>query len=854
MKRILSVCICIIFVFLCAPFTAFAADVYTHNVNAFNSTREADFLVIYTGGDTTGTNQWGYEVSVDSHGIVTKAGGNNSAIPKGGFVVSAHGEAKTWLTQYGKKGYYCVYNDLINTVSFSSEPIDRSYSKDLSFNGVNIFRQQDAIVIFTEKQGKTTGSNEWGYEVSVDKNGRVISLGGNNSTIPTGGFVLSGHGNSATILKELVLDALISYDPDKLIFTVTIDGRTAIHEANEKIKEAENLYNECLDGYILADYDAADADIKEAKKIYAGTDLSDSKACFASYDSIIELLNEAHKVLAESVPGEYRGVWLRPVETTQTAVAKRVQELYEGGINMIAIETFYGGYMIFPTPAGSPFEQNPDFNKFDVLQAYITECRKRNMEIHLWCPNFYAGSSNTIGLPKKHPEWLLQSNTGSTEVPTSYGTMYFLNPFNSEAMDALRTIYRYIFSTYDIDAFQLDYIRYPDHGSLDWGYNPEIVAAFKKKYGVEPQYNTKASYWKNWCAFRAESVTDFVRSMREIINKEFPDIMLTADVFTDIDSSGVQLYQDYKTWMQEGLVDMVHPMLYGETDYFVKYAKKIIAASNGVPVVPGTGIFDSYLDANDMLDQVTAARDLGCAGVVHFQAIQYVSKMCPTVLTASAYAGDSFTPHRQSEQAVLAGLEVIEKRVQDVLLPAKAITSAEADGILKAVKAMRESIPVWLAPSESVKSSIGKVSSAKAKAVLLSDINRVSVLCSFLEEAAPEYVTYAQGSAVSAFSLAYGNASVFTDDKKQASEKSAVASGMYLYDSKLKKIAVVRGDLNGDGLISSKDYVLAKRHVLGTYTLRGAFFQAACLTKQNTVSSADYIKIKRHVLHTYTIS
>lgn len=75
------------------------------SVDLINTTRAEDTIVIYTDehGDTTGTNQWGVEFAVDADGKVIETKNrmqaiewnwavpevNNTAIPKGGFVLSA---------------------------------------------------------------------------------------------------------------------------------------------------------------------------------------------------------------------------------------------------------------------------------------------------------------------------------------------------------------------------------------------------------------------------------------------------------------------------------------------------------------------------------------------------------------------------------------------------------------------------------------------------------------------------------------------------------------------------------------------------------------------------------------------
>ena len=76
------------------------------NINGINITRWTNYLVLYVGKTSTGTNKWGVEVALDAKGKVLSApvkGVGNMAIPKDGCVLSAHGKA-TALLEGLKKG------------------------------------------------------------------------------------------------------------------------------------------------------------------------------------------------------------------------------------------------------------------------------------------------------------------------------------------------------------------------------------------------------------------------------------------------------------------------------------------------------------------------------------------------------------------------------------------------------------------------------------------------------------------------------------------------------------------------------------------------------------------------------
>lgn len=76
-------------------------------VNSINGTRWSDYLVLYFGKESTGTNKWGTEVAF---GADCKAksdpvqGKGDMAIPSGGFVLSGHGRGSKWLLENVKKG------------------------------------------------------------------------------------------------------------------------------------------------------------------------------------------------------------------------------------------------------------------------------------------------------------------------------------------------------------------------------------------------------------------------------------------------------------------------------------------------------------------------------------------------------------------------------------------------------------------------------------------------------------------------------------------------------------------------------------------------------------------------------
>lgn len=65
---------------------------------------------------------------------------------------------------------------------------------------------------------------------------------------------------------------------------------------------------------------------------------------------------------------------------------------------------------------------------------------------------------------------------------------------------------------------------------------------------------------------------------------------------------------------------------------------------------------------------------------------------------------------------------------------------------------------------------------------------------------------------------------------------------------------VVRGDTNGDGKVSARDYSVIIGHILGNSNLQGAYFEAADVNKDGKISAKDYSLIICQILGTKNIT
>ena len=389
-----------------------------------------------------------------------------------------------------------------------------------------------------------------------------------------------------------------------------------------------------------------------------------------SFDKAYELLEVA---LIPYVPVEARTLWLRiPTKGDDDTVADVVDEIVEMGFNSVCIEILFDSTTIMPMPEDSLFEQNPAFGGKDMLAKYIDKFHEAGVEVVAWMSCYRVGhdaSANVArSVGKKKTEWLNTDQNGGTTVSNEYGNAYFLNPALPEVKEFLLENYKYILENYDIDGFQLDYVRYPENSTVNFGYDEYTKKLFLEEYDFSsvPTSSSQAG-WDEWCKFRASFVTDLVKSVKTMIDEIRPDVWLSCDVAPDYPSSISKMCQDTVTWLEEGIVDVVYPMAYGTTDAVEKWTNSTLdsSADNVFAII---GLRDN--GAKTYIEQILKARECGAAGSAFFSYSQYIVGGYGEV-AETVFAKPAVNPNYSAKNAVIAMLdhtyETITVRIKTVI-------------------------------------------------------------------------------------------------------------------------------------------------------------------------------------------
>ena len=113
-------------------------------------------------------------------------------------------------------------------------------SQTLTATGTNISRGTNALIVYN-CDGQTVDTNYYGTEIAVDATGKVIDKRPYQSsetlTVPSGGFVLSGHGNNTgmcTTVASISIGTYVRFDESTMTVSV-YDGLNAYLAAEKTI-------------------------------------------------------------------------------------------------------------------------------------------------------------------------------------------------------------------------------------------------------------------------------------------------------------------------------------------------------------------------------------------------------------------------------------------------------------------------------------------------------------------------------------------------------------------------------------------------------------------------------------------
>lgn len=494
-------------------------------------------------------------------------------------------------------------------------------------------RGTNQLVIYTNGYALRTGTNEFGAEAIVETN-TVTELSGADSFIPQNGLVISGHGSAKNwINQNIKIGTKIYVDAVSNTLYAYTTSESYLFEAGRKIDEAKAMVDYYKASNVDYDFRAPNYYIKEAQD-YLKKAAHDTENIKKYSQLAIQSANTALKSVVPYKNNEFKGVWVRPVETTDEAIEASVKRIKSAGINNIFIETYFHGRTIFPSKTMESYgfvKQNEKFDGIDPLKVWIKYAHKNNIKVHIWFETFYVGiqrpETNAGNILAVKPSWANKTKRNyNINAPTpsiSEHNGFFIDPANPEVQDFLLSLITEIIDNYKVDGINLDYIRYPQAVSVSdinsWGYTDYARNEFKTIYGKDPvEIVVSDPLWMKWCEYRRSKVTYFVSRVGALGREK--GTYISAVIFPDRLSALNTKQQDWKTWSTRGYVNGFTPL------FLTCNAKTLNSLITNVMNVkaPGTdlfaGLFVTFMGGSeeDLIREIHETRKINVNGVILF--------------------------------------------------------------------------------------------------------------------------------------------------------------------------------------------------------------------------------------------
>ena len=360
---------------------------------------------------------------------------------------------------------------------------------------------------------------------------------------------------------------------------------------------------------------------------------------------------------------EVRALWvLRASMESPDAIRRMVSSASAHGFNTLFVQVRGRGDAYFrqgvelraPGLSGQP-------DGFDPLAETLARAAEVGLRVHAWVNVNLVSSASELPASREHiiyehPEWLMIPRELAPELlaidvrsPEYLGRLarwtranattvegLYVSPVHSDAVAHVAEIVSDLVTRYAVDGVHLDYVRYP---ADDFDYGRATLQAFEvemharllppERARVEALQALDPFAWPEafpdeWRLFRQSRLTALVTRLRSTARAIRAAVLVSAAVVPDAEVALRDRLQDWRTWLENGFIDALCPMVYTQDpEVFAAQIADVRALAAGRPVWAGIGAY--RLSASETIDNISTARRLGVDGVVLFSYDSLVS-------------------------------------------------------------------------------------------------------------------------------------------------------------------------------------------------------------------------------------
>lgn len=355
---------------------------------------------------------------------------------------------------------------------------------------------------------------------------------------------------------------------------------------------------------------------------------------------------------------EVRALWVvRTTLTSPQKISQLVSSAADNGFNTLIVQIRGRGDAYYNSKVEPrAIELNDQPASFDPLAVTLAEAHKRGLRVHGWLnTNLLANLDSLPADPdhvyNRHPEWLAVPKAVAAELyrvspnDPSYRQKIvewskanrgelegvYTGPANPKVREHIYRIWMDVLKRYPVDGLHFDYVRF---ASPDFDYSRNSLEAFRK--WLEPQINAderselKKSLETNPLAaaekfpekfadFQRAQVTTLVERIYNAVKKEKPETLVSAAVFANDENAYTRRFQDWRRWLQMGILDVVCPMAYAtDTTVFQKQIEVASATAHGAKRRVWAGIGAYRIPSDSAIEKINVARTLSADGFILF--------------------------------------------------------------------------------------------------------------------------------------------------------------------------------------------------------------------------------------------
>lgn len=355
---------------------------------------------------------------------------------------------------------------------------------------------------------------------------------------------------------------------------------------------------------------------------------------------------------------EVRALWVvRTTLTSPDKIRQMVDAAADNGFNTLIVQIRGRGDAYYASriePRALELKDQPP--AFDPLAFTLSEARKRGLSVHAWLntsllANLDALPAHPDHVYNKHPEWLAVPKPIARELyrlsprDAAYGQKIvewskanraeleglYTGPANPKVREHIYRIWMDVLKHYPVDGLHFDYVRF---ASPDFDYSRTSLAQFQK--WLTPQLTKEErrelkvalkqdplaaaeSFPAKFADFQRAQVTALVERIYRAVKKRRPDVLVSAAVFANDENAYTRRFQDWRQWLQMGILDVACPMAYTtDTAVFQKQIEVAVTTAHGANRAVWAGIGAYRIPSDSAIEKINVARSLKSEGFILF--------------------------------------------------------------------------------------------------------------------------------------------------------------------------------------------------------------------------------------------